>query len=146
MGTFTAFIYIGKSHPNHSGIIPSHSIILSENSRPCLQLNSIENNKEIIRIIPTIENMIDDIHFLVYSFVLKKNHTDFNFHLKEMYQLFSEEERKKLYEEVKNGLQNTELKIVFNILDGSSLLNKIDCIKQYPNDYEVTTPAFKKEY
>jgi hypothetical protein len=146
MGTLTAFIYIGTSHPNHSGIIPTHFITLSENDRPCLQLKSIDTNKEIISIIPTIENMIDDIHFIVYSFVLEKGYTDLNYHLKEMSQLFTEEERKKIYEEVKKGLQNMDIKIVFNILDGSSLLNKLDSIKLYPNDYEVTTPVLKKEY
>ena len=37
-------------------------------------------------------------------------------------------------------------KIVFNILDDSHLLGQVDIIKAYPNDFEVTLPAIKKEY
>ncbi len=33
MGTHTAQILIGDSHPNHGGIIPSYALFLSENSR-----------------------------------------------------------------------------------------------------------------
>ena len=146
MGTITAFIFVGTSHQNHVGINPTHFISLSENDRPCLILRKIEDNKEIIRIIPTIECMIDDIHFLVYSFILNKNYTNYEYNLKEMYQLFTDDERKTIYDEVKNGLQGIEIKLVFNILNGSSLLNQLDKIKNYPNDFEVTLPKFKKEF
>ena len=146
MGTLTAFIFIGTSHPNHGGINPTHCITLSENSRPCLQMKRIDDNEEIIRIIPTIENMVDDIYFLIYSFILKKNYEKQEFHLKEMYSLFNADERKSIYNEVKKELLDKNIKIVFNILKGSTLINKIDEIKKYPNDYEVTAPLFKKEY
>jgi len=146
MGTLTAFIFIGTSHPNHGGINPTHCITLSENSRPCLILKGIDDNEEIIRIIPTIENMVDDIHFLVYSYVLKKNFTNKDFHLKEMYELFTDDERKIIYDEVKSGLKSIDIKIVFNILDGSTLLNQLEKVKEYPNDYEITTTVMKKEY
>jgi len=146
MGTLTAFIFIGTSHPNHGGINPTHYITLSENSRPCLELKSFDNNKEIIRIIPTIENMIDDIYFLIYSFIIKKNKSNQDFHLKEMFELYTDEERKLLYEEVKTGLKGINMKIVFNLLDGSVLLCQTDKIKEYPTDCEITTPLFIKEF
>lgn len=38
MATFTAQILIGRSHPNHDGIIPTHAIMVSENSRAALIL------------------------------------------------------------------------------------------------------------
>jgi len=38
------------------------------------------------------------------------------------------------------------MKVVFNILDESSLLNQIDIIKNYPLDCEVTTPKYSREY
>ena len=146
MATLTAFIFIGTSHPNHGGINPSHYITLSENSRPCLQLKMIDNEQEIIRIIPTVENMIDDIYFLIYSFIFKKKYTNYDFHLKEMYELFDADERNNIYNEVKTELQGMDIKVVFNILDGSTLLDQLDKIKQYPNNYEVTTPIFRKEF
>ena len=146
MGTLTAFVFVGTSHPNHGGINPTHYISLSENNKPCLTLKKMEGNEEIIRIIPTVECMIDDIHFLVYSFILNKKYTDYEYNNKEMYELFTEIERKNIYDEVKIGLQETGIKLVFNIFDGSTLLNQLDKIKQYPNDFEVTTPKFKREF
>ena len=38
MGTFTAQVLIGGSHPNHDGILPSHALLVSENSRAALVL------------------------------------------------------------------------------------------------------------
>jgi len=38
------------------------------------------------------------------------------------------------------------IKVVFNLLAGSHLLNQIDRIKSYPNDVEITRPSFKKEF
>ena len=43
-------------------------------------------------------------------------------------------------------IKTYDLKTVFNILAGSKLLNQMDRIKDYPNDFEVTTPKFRKEY
>lgn len=34
MGTFTAVILVGHEHRYDGGIIPSHAVYLSENSRP----------------------------------------------------------------------------------------------------------------
>jgi len=135
MGTLTAFIFVGTSHPNHGGINPTHYMTLSENSRPCLELRSFDDNKEIVRIIPTIENTIDDIHFIIHSFVLKKNTSNQDFNFKEMYELFSDDERKLLYEEVKTGLKDINMKIVYNLLDGSVLLGQTNKIKEYPTKY-----------
>jgi len=146
MATLTAFIFVGTSHPNHGGINPTHYISLSENDRPCLILRNVENNQNIIRIIPTVDCMIDDIYFMIYSFILKKNYTNYDFNMKTMYDLFTDEERELIYNEVKTVLSGIDMKVVFNILDGSTLLYKLDKIKQYPNDYEITTPIFRKEY
>ena len=35
MGTWTAQILVGRSHPNHGGIGARYQLFLSENSRPC---------------------------------------------------------------------------------------------------------------
>ena len=146
MGTITAFVYIGTAHPNHGGINPSYCITLSENSRPCLKLMDFESNSEIIKIIPTIENMIDDIYFLLSSFIVNKKYNKDDFYLKEMYEIFTEDERKQLYSKIKNELKDINLKIVFNILDESTLLNQLEKVQQYSIDYEITTPLYRKEY
>ena len=51
-----------------------------------------------------------------------------------------------LYDQSKKSFQGAGLKVVFNILDDSSLLRQIELIKNYPNDYEVTLPYIKFDY
>lgn len=62
-----------------------------------------------------------------------------------MYDLFDENERSSLYEESKIIIMDTSIKLVFNILKGSHLLNYVDIIKEYPNDLEITLSTLKKE-
>jgi hypothetical protein len=69
-----------------------------------------------------------------------------NLKRKSLYDILDENERLSLYAEVKKVLKATRIKVVFNILDDSHLLNQIDIIKTYPNDLEVTLPALKKEF
>ena len=38
MATFTAQVLIGHSHPYHDGILPTHALMVSENSRAALVL------------------------------------------------------------------------------------------------------------
>ena len=38
MATFTAQVLIGGAHPNHDGILPTHALMVSENSRAALVL------------------------------------------------------------------------------------------------------------
>lgn len=146
MATTTATILIGQNHPNHSGINPTHIIRFTENSRPALILQSFTDNEENIVVIPSV-NFVDDIYLMISVFILKKVAPSKDL-LKTrggtFYEDFQEQERFSLYEETKKVITNTNIKVVFNILDGSSLLNFIDVIKSYPNDFEVTMPTLKK--
>lgn len=149
MATTTATIFIGQTHPNHSGINPTHLIRLTENDRPTLILQSLENIEENKVIIPTIENTIDDIYLMIAVFILKKLKPQKELHTNErisIYDILNQNERVELYDKTKIIIQETEIKIVFNIFDDSHLLNQIDIIRQYPNDYEVTVPSIKNEY
>jgi len=149
MATTTAIILIGRAHHNDSGINPTHLIRLTENSRPALTLQSIDGKAEPIIIIPTIDNMVDDIYLMISVFILNELNPGKELQTKElksMYEIFSEQERFGLYEETKALIDKFEIKVVFNILDGSHLLCQIDNIKQYPNDFEITVPYVKKEY
>ena len=82
----------------------------------------------------------DDIYLMIVVFVLK------GIHFEKKYELFTETERKSLYDEAKAYLAEHRIKVVFNLLVGCHLLNQLDLIKAYPEDVEITTPAFKKEY
>ena len=72
MATTTATILVGRAHQNHSGIIPTHLIRLTENSRPALIMQSLEGMEDVKIVIPTLENMVDDIYLMIAVFVLKK--------------------------------------------------------------------------
>ena len=149
MATTTALIFIGHAHQNHSGINPTHFIQFTENDRPALILRDIEGKNERIVIIPTLENTIDDIYLLIGIYILnqiKPSKKIDNFERISLYEILSESERLSLYKETLLLLSSKKIKVVFNILDGSHLLKNIDQVKKYPNDFEVTIPAFKKEY
>ena len=148
MSTTTATILVGRAHQNHSGIIPTHLIQLTENSRPSLLLQPIEGPSDVKVVIPTLENIVDDIYLMVTVFILNKikpaKDID-NWERLSMYDLFDENERSSLYEESKIIIMDTSIKLVFNILKGSHLLHHIDAIKEYPNDYEVTLPYLRED-
>jgi len=149
MATTTAIILIGQAHQNHSGINPTHSIRLTENFRPSLILNSVEDKEEPIIIIPTVENMVDDIYLMISVFIIKGINPEKEIQTKErksLYDILSDQERYDLYEKSKTSIQKAKIKVAFNLLDGSHLLNQLDKIKQYPNDFEVTIPHLKKEF
>ena len=149
MATTTAIILIGQTHQNHSGINPTHLIRLTENDRPALILQSIEGREEPIIIIPTVENMVDDIYLMISVFITKVLNPEKELQTKErksFYDILSKQERFDLYEKAKVSFQKDKIKVVFNLLDGCHLLNQIDKIKQYPNDFEVTIPHLKREF
>jgi len=149
MATTTATILIGQAHQNHSGIIPTHFIQFTENSRPALILRSLESNDEMKVIIPTIENTVDDIYLMIAVFILKQVKPSKEIDSQEresLHEILDENERINLYKQTFNCINNNSIKVVFNILDNSHLLNCLDQIKKYPNDLEVTLPASKKEY
>jgi hypothetical protein len=149
MGTVTATIFVGTSHPFHGGIEPTHLILLTENDRPALILRSLyEKEEEKKVIIPTIENTADDVFLMIAVYVLKKIETNkeiSNYKRDSLYEIFTEKERFELYNQVKSAIKGTGLKVVFNILSGSLLANKIKQIKQYPTEYEITMPVETKE-
>jgi hypothetical protein len=149
MASTTAIILVGQAHQNHSGINPTHLIQFTENSRPALILNDLEGKSESIVIVPTLENTIDDIYLMIATFILKqiKPTKDLNdIHGNSMYELFTNDERFSLYKQSFDIFQKNNVKVVFNILDGSLLKHQIDIIKKYPNDFEVTQTTLKKEY
>jgi len=149
MATTTATIFIGHTHQNNSGINPSHFIQFTENDRPALILHSIDKPLEQLVIIPTVENTINDIYLMIAIYILKLVTPSKQLHdtqRKSLYEILDENERLQLYSQTKKIFETTKIKLVFNLLDDSHLLGQVDIIKAYPNDFEVTLPAVKKEY
>lgn len=141
MATTTAIILVGNTHQNDFGIIPTHLIQLTENSRPALILKDIDGKYETIVIIPTLENTVDDIYLMIATFILKKIKPAKELndpHGESLYDLFTDEERFNLYKNALEVFQTNNVKVVFNILDGSHLLSQITSMKKYPNDFEIT--------
>lgn len=149
MATTTATILVGHTHQNHSGIIPTHLIRLTENSRPALIMQSLDNMNDVKIVTPTLVNMVDDIYLMIAVFILKKFDNLNHLHNEErnsIYDLLNENERFQLYNNTKKIIRDSGIKVVFNIFDQSHLLGQIDVIKKYPADTEVTLPAFKNEF
>ncbi len=146
MSTTSASIFIGHAHPNDGGINPSHWIQFTEGDIPIMFLHDMEVPSEPIVMIPTVDHTIDDIYLMIVIFVLKGISVNQDIQHKTLYDVFTESERKSLYEDAQSYLLAHRIKVVFNLLDGCHLLNQIDLIKSYPHDVEITKPAFKKEY
>ena len=140
--TTTATILIGSGHPNDGGIEVKNIIELTEGSRPAFILTDKDSSAEKKVMIPTIENMLDDVYFMIAVHLLgltvtkKTIHTD---DIISMYDLFDKDERAELYKNVKSQMESFNLKLTFNLYQDSTLLNFIDKIKDYPLDYEITT-------
>ena len=134
MATTTAIILVGHAHPNDGGINPTHLIQLTENNRPALILRSADGNDEPRIMIPTLENMVDDIYLFIATYVLQvvKSARPINDPTREsMYDLYTEEERKALYTETLNALQQTKFKVVFHILHSSYLLRQLELLLRF---------------
>ena len=147
MAAITALILVGTAHQNLTGINPTHYVMLYENDQPSLSLHKFENNKEIIRIRPTAEKLVDNIYLLIHTFVLKAEiFLNDNMSGKEIHKVYNEEKSKLTFEKISASLETYNFKVVFNIFAGSTLLNQLERIKDYPNDFEVTISKFRKEY
>ena len=149
MATTTATILIGHAHQNNSGINPTHLIRFTENDRPALILQSIEDNSEVKVIIPTLNNTVNDIYLMVAVYILEKvkpSKEIHNLQRASLYEILDDAERDTLYIETMKVFQETRIKLVFNIFDESHLLSQLELIKSYPNDFEITLPAVKKEF
>ncbi|MBM3454020.1 MAG: hypothetical protein FJX80_02610 [Bacteroidetes bacterium] len=149
MATTTAVILVGHSHRNNSGINPSHIIQFTENDRSALILQSLQENSDPIVIIPTFDNTVDDIYLMIAVFILKEIYPSQNIQdveKKSLNEILDKNERAFLYARTKLLFEDINMKVVFNILDGSHLLGQTSLIKAYPNDFEVLLPALKKEF
>ena len=157
MGTFTAQILVGRPHPNHDGINPTHHIYLSENDRPAWILRSenlLEGERGSIRKItwiPTVENMLEDALLMIAIHVSKNGKIielakDFSNNIEadwlEMYSDLEESQRQQLYQECR-AIKNYP-KIIISVFRGSSIENQLPVLAQYQMDVEVCCASYSR--
>lgn len=157
MGTMTAQILVGRPHPNHDGIEPTHHLFLSENSRPAWVLvpqnifGEDRTTQNKITWIPTVESMLEDA-FLMIAIRIKKNHEIIELAKSfynstqsdklELYKHFSDSQRKLLYEKCR---QLSDFpKIIISVFRNSTIQGQLQIIGQYKMDVEVCCPTYSR--
>ena len=159
MATKTAQILIGSPHPHDDGIIPSHYLFLSENSRPSWQLvkenlyNEEKNKYLKIIWIPTVENMLEDGLLMVAVHVLKNQEileiaNDYSVKLEskrlELYSDLDEEQRNNLYQKCRDLSEFP--KLIISVFRSSSIERQLTVLEKYKMDVEVCTPIYSRLY
>lgn len=83
MGTLTAQLLFGGSHPYHGGLTPSIQMFVSENSRPALILGPVSifhlgrrDPSHSSRWVPTLENTLHDAMLMVSVYILSREYQD----------------------------------------------------------------------
>jgi hypothetical protein len=159
MGSFTAQILVGRPHPNHDGINPTHYLFLSENSRPSwvLVTGNILSSKsrERLRItwIPTLENMLEDALLMIAIHILKNENIiklAESFNSKscsnrfELYSDLTKEQRDALYVECK--LIEHFPKIMISVFKGSHVKFNLPILEEYDMEVEVCSHTYTRLY
>jgi len=155
MATYTAQILVGHAHLYHGGIIPSHILFLSENSRSAWILHSLNKNKKEITWIPDPHTLLKDAILMMAIHVMKVPEIielakSFNEKIVEkkfieIYTALNTSERQKLYEECKK-ISWTWVKLIISVFNSSSLFPKdLSELKNYNNlEFEVCISLYCK--
>lgn len=154
MGSFTAQILVGQAHPYQGGIIPSHLLFLSENSRPAWVLTMLDSasNEEKITWIPTVENMLQDALLMISVYVLKNQKIRSAPEIKkilkkdfiELYDDIGEKSLQELYNKCLNI--DFHCKLVVVTFEGSTIRGQLKVLQDYEMDLEVCTPVYSRFY
>jgi hypothetical protein len=159
MSTYTAQILVGSPHPNHDGLEPTHSLYLSENSRPAwilvkgnLWADELYNNERIVWI-PTIENMIDDALLMIGLYIVQDKELQAKISkylnrqqdIVEIHRDIKKNELKKLYEMNKRALgQRKGFKIIATVFRDSTAHKLLDSFLAYSIDMEICAPIYSR--
>lgn len=159
MGTFTTQLLVGHAHRNDGGMIPSHSLYLSEGNRPAWLIKEIDLwNDGIEKIdnvvwIPTLENIFEDALLMIGIYILKDEQLletakkyfkkDINGRI-ELYDDIQMEDLKRLYD-ISRSLKY-QYKIAVTIFGSSSIEGNLKVIEKYSMDVDVCKPVFTRVY
>ncbi len=160
MSTITAQILVGKEHQNHGGIIPSHVLYLTENSRPTWillphdifsGLKGTKINKVVW--IPTVDKMLEDALLMIGLIVLKDEQLlkiaeeifhDAYYTIDKPLMLYNYD-LDSLYERCR--AIKTDCKLVITVLDGSTIKSQLKILEKYNNFYtEVCITSYYRRY
>ncbi len=156
MGTMTAQMLIGASHPNHDGIDLKRYLFLSENSRPAWLLveeNIFQTTNREKRVVwvPTVESMLEDAFLMIALHVVKDQELvqlarSFSkvatSHRLELYDSFEDVQRQELYKKCRQLAMFP--KIILSVFIGSSLMVQLGVIEKYDMDIEVCCPTYAR--
>lgn len=159
MSTITATILVGTAHRYDGGIQPTHMIQVSEGHRIALHLHRFGTDPYVrtftepvdgkrITIIPTVDQIVDDVFLMISTYILGKVKPLFPLHgpdKKSLNELFSDDELQNLYRQSKASLETLNMKVVFHLLDESHLLTKLEQIECYPCEFEITRTVTKRK-
>ncbi|MGP3560652.1 hypothetical protein [Geobacillus sp. BK01] len=158
MATLTAQLLIGKGHPYHGGINPTHYLFLSENSVPAWILvpENLFSSKQLKPFkkkvwIPTLEHMLEDgllmaAYYVLNDPVIQEKASPFveakegrSFQLYKDIGMNSLRELHALCRQI-----DTDYKVAFTIFDDSSLNSHLDVLKQYKMDVEICLSCYHR--
>ena len=157
MATLTAQILVGRPHPNHDGINPTHYVFLSENDRPAWVLvhQNIFRERGTGKIIwiPTVENMLEDALLMIAIHVCNNNElitiantfsAKIDSDRMELYSELDETHRNQLYQKCRqvSGFP----KIIISVFRGSTIEKQLSVLQQYKMDVEVCAPIYSRLY
>lgn len=158
MATMTAQILVGGSHRNHGGIIPTHVLFLSENSRPAWILASQQiyaddpvDTQRIIWI-PTVERMLEDAIVMIAMHVVRDPGV-----IDAASACFENPESKRLelYADAKAGIDGLYEaaraisgfpKLIVSTFAGSTINRQLPVLREYSMDVEVCPSAYRREW
>ena len=159
MATLTSQIMVGRPHPNHDGINPTHYLFLYENSRPVWVLVSQniflkeQHNHTKIEWIPTVENMLEDA-LLMIAIHACKNYEVIEFakgllakiesERIELYSDLEESHRQQLYQRCREISDYP--KIIISVFKGSTIERQLSILEQYKMDVEVCKTDYSRLY
>ena len=141
MSEITAKIYIGHLDNGKSFIVPTHQLLLTENDRSCLILSNLNDvQAKPVFIIPSPDNITDDIFLAVSVYVLKlfdisidRDTNNYNTVCK----ILSDNDRKNLYNKTKECLKEYDIYFSFYLYKGGSLSYEVETINSYSANIEI---------
>ena len=161
MGTWTAQILVGRSHPNHGGIGARYQLFLGENSRPCWEcfpifpprLGEVLKNEGHTVWIPPGPGSILECGLLMVALhcfdpmdrrpVNKELVSSAKSMSKKIMDKFvdmsilTDKQFKELYDMAKKIELNDSDKLIVTVLAGSSITGRLKELKKHKYDFEV---------
>ena len=161
MGTWTAQILVGRSHPNHGGIGARYQLFLGENSRPCWEcfpifpprLGEVLKNEGHTVWIPPGPGSILECGLLMVALhcfdpmarlpVNKELVSSAKSMSKKIMDKFvdmsilTDKQFKELYDMAKKIKINDSDKLIVTVLAGSSITGQLKELKKHKYDFEV---------